>query len=193
MKKLFSLTLALLMLLCVLAPALAEETVITELPDLNLPMTADEYKAAYEAIVTANAPTCQVTWLPVEQDGGTVWIATIDNSFTSLMFLVQGEHVAEIACIMQSELSEDMLLTFLSMGGYGGAALMLDEDTSAAEASAAFMLEMANVFSAISQGIQPEDIGGLPGGINISPLESGAYQYYFVLRLTPVEAEAAAE
>lgn len=193
MKKFLSLVLALILGLCALTPALAEEAASTqaasELPDINLPVLLADYQKAYEAVIAANAADCAVSWESVEQENGVVWIATINNSFTSLMLLTDGEYVAELACLMQSELSEDALLTFLSMGGYGGAALMLDEDTDAAAASEAFMNELFSIFSAMLSGESPENICGLPGGISISLVDESTYQYYFVLQLNASAAE----
>lgn len=195
MKKLLSLVLALLMCLCALIPAVAEEAApevtdapaAVETPDVNLPIALADYQAAYEAIIAASAPDCKITWSSVEQDGNTIWMATIDDSFTSVMLLVEDDQVVEIACLMQSELSNDAVLTYLSMGGYAGAALMLDEDTDALTATDYFMAEMYMLFTSATQGDSSESICGLPGGISISPLEDGSYQYYFVLSLTAAE------
>lgn len=200
MKKLLSLTLALLMCLCILIPATAEETadttgeVLTETPDINLPVTLADYQKAYETIVATIAPDCKVAWSSVEQDSGIVWMAIINDSFTSVMLLTDGENIQEIACLMQSELSNDALLTFLSMGGYAGASLMLDEDTDAVTATDVFMLEMYTLFTAAAEGNAPESICGLPGVISISAMDENIYQYYFVLSLNTAAAdEAAAE
>lgn len=122
MKKLLSLFLALLLCLGALPAAMAEEAPADEaavLPDVTPPISLTAYQQAYETVIAANAPECTVTWNPVEQDGSTIWMAVINNAFVSVMLLADGENVAEVACITQGEASEDALLTFLSMCGYG--------------------------------------------------------------------------
>lgn len=192
MKKLAALLTALLCLLT-LTPAPAEEPAPAAagsadeasalLPGIPLPVSVEDYKKAYEAILTANAPDCAVTWTSQEQDGKTVWLASINDSFIGLMFLADGGNVSEIACLMQGDLNENNLLTFLSMGGYGGAALLHHAGMTESEASATFMNELFTVFLAMTGGNQPEDICGLDGAISITLADEATYNFYFILRL----------
>ena len=105
------------------------------------------------------------------------------------MLLENEGQVSELAVLLQADLSENALMTFLSMSGYAGAALLADEDTTATQACDAFMGELMNVFIAIQNGQTPANIYTLPGMINITPMEDGTYQYYFVLQLAPATAE----
>lgn len=186
MKKLISLILALMLCLSVLPLAAAEEAAA---PALNLPISLEAYQQSYEAVIAEAVPGCTVTWSSAPIEGGECWMATINDSFVSVMLLPADGQVSEIAVLMQSDLSETTLMTFLSMAGYAGAALLRDEDTTSLVACDAFMAELLSVFSAIYSGEAPQSIYGMPGAINITPMEDGTYQYYFILKLTPDEAE----
>lgn len=192
MKKFLSLMMALLLCLCALAPAMAEDAAPAEdpaeaVPAVALPIAIDAFKAAYEAILTLNAPDCTLTWNSQEQNGQTIWMASINDSFVGLMLLADGENVAEIACLMQGELNENNLLTFLSMGGYGGAALLHNAGMEASGATETFMNTLFATFTQMTQGDQPDDICGLPGAMSISKLDENLYQYYFILKLTAAQ------
>lgn len=180
MKKLLSLLSALLLCLCSLTPALAEEAASHT---ANIPITLADYQKAYEAVILANAPEASIVWSTAPIENGEAHLATIDNSFVSVMLLPDGEYVAEVAVLMEADLTESALLAFLSMAGYSGAALLLDEDTDAETASQTFMNEVVSVFMLLSEGTSPEDICGLPAGLSITTTESGAYQFYFILKL----------
>lgn len=185
MKKLISLTLVLLMCLCALLPAAAQEAPAQETaaPAVNAPLTIDAYKAAYEAVITTILPECTVSWNASPMDEGEAWLAVVNNSFVGVMVLAKDGMADEIAVLMQSDMSETSLMTFLSMAGYAGAALLQDEEVSAEAACEAFIAELYTVFSGILNGEQPEDIYGLNGAINITSVADGTFQYYFILKL----------
>lgn len=185
MKKLISLTLALLMCLCALLPAAAQEAPAQETaaPAVNAPLTLDAYKAAYETVITTILPECTIAWNTSPMEEGEAWIAVINDAFPSVMVLAKEGMVDEIAVLMQSDMSETSLMTFLSMAGYAGAALLQDEEVSAEAACEAFIAELYTVFNGILNGEQPEDIYGLTGAINITSVADGAFQYYFILKL----------
>ena len=181
MKKLLSLLLV-LMGLCALLPAATAEA-----PALNLPITAQDYMASYEALLADVVEGVTVTWNSTPMEDGECWMAVVNDSFVSVMVLTAGGQAREIAVLIQGALDEDTLMTFLSMAGYAGAALLRSEAVTSEAACDAFVAEMFNVLSAINQGQQPENIYGLPGGINVSTTEDGACQYYFVLSLTDAQ------
>lgn len=188
MKKLTALFLALLLCLSSL-PVLAEEATV---PALNLPITLDSYKQAYEAIINGVLPGNTISWTSAPLGNGTdaeSHMALIDDAFISVMLLPVDGQVAELAVLLQADLSESTLMTFLSMAGYAGAAMLIDEDTTAVEACDAFMSELINAFVSIQNGVAPESIYTLPGMLNITPMGDGTYQYYFVLNLTQATAE----
>lgn len=159
------------------------------LPDLNLPITLEAYQQAYDAVINGVTTGNTVKWSASPLEDSEAWIATVNDAFVSVMLLPADGQVSELAVLLQADLSENTLMTFLSMGGYAGAALLVDEDTTAEQACDAFMAELLTVFLAIQNGEIPENIYNLPGMINITPLEDGTYQYYFVLRLDPAAAE----
>ena len=177
MQKLLALVLA-LVCLCTLLPAAAEEA-----PALNLPMTVEAYMDAYTTVLTDVAEGCTVTWSSAAMEEGVCWMATVNGSITSVMVLAVDGQASEVAVLLQSDLTEDTLLTFLSMAGYAGAALLKDEDTTSVQACDAFVNEVFNVFTAIYEGNSPDNIYGLPGALNISIVEEGVYQYYFIIKL----------
>ncbi|MBR3763663.1 MAG: hypothetical protein IKK57_03825 [Clostridia bacterium] len=183
MKKFLSLVLA-LMCLCPLFSAAAEEA---PLPELNLPISLEGYQQAYTTLLTAIVPGCSVSWISAPMEDGECYMGVIDNSFVSVMVLVKDSQAQEIAVLMQSTLDESSLMTFLSMAGYAGAALLCDEAVTPVDACDAFVNELYAVFSAINAGEQPENIYGLPGGISITVQEDGSYQYYFVLSLSSAQ------
>lgn len=185
MKKLASLLICAFLLLCALGPALAEETAALT---VSLPISLADYQKAYEAIIAENAPGCTVAWSSAAAEGKEAWLGVINHSVVGVMLQPEGESVAEVAVLITAELSEASLQTFLSLAGYCGAALLLDEDTDAASAMQAFMNEIYAVFTAISEGVTPEDICGLPGVLSISAAEDGMYQFYFLLNLTAADA-----
>lgn len=184
MKKLISLLLALVCLLA-LTPVMAEEEAPAA-PAVNLPITLEAYQQAYEALITTTIPDSKVTWSSAAlEDGGEAWMGLINESMVGVMLLPVDGVVTELAIVVQSDLTEDNLFAFLSMAGYAGAALLVDEDTPAEDAMNAFMNELFGVFTDITSGIQPEDIYGLPGGISITAMADNTevFQYYFVLNL----------
>lgn len=183
MKKLLSLLLA-LMYLCALLPAAAEET---DRPALNLPIALTDYQAAYDALLTDVVPGCSIAWTNAPMEGGECHMALVNDSIVSVMALTADGQVQELAVLIQAPLEESTLMTFLSMAGYAGAALLRNDQVSSLNACDAFIGELYTVFSIMTAGGQTESIYGLPGGISISPLADGSYQYYFVLRLTPAE------
>ncbi len=185
MKKLISLLLTLLLCLSVLLPAAAEETA----PALNLPISLEDYKTAYETLLTTVVPGCTVTWSTMAMEGDEVWLGTINDSFIGVMLLAKDDMASEICALMQADLSENTLMTFLSMAGYAGAALLTSDAVAPEAACDAFFGEVFGFFSATIEGSPTEDIYGLPGGISISPMEDGTYQYYFILKLDAAEAE----
>ena len=188
MKKLIALTLALLLCLCAL-PAPAEEAAA---PALNLPITLEAYKQAYEAVINGVLPGNTITWTsaPLGNDTDAVsHMAMINDAFISVMLLPVDDQVTELAVLLQADLSEGTLMTFLSMAGYAGAAMLIDEDTTAVEACDAFRSELINAFVSLQNGVAPESIYTLPGMLNITPMGDGTYQYYFVLSLTQPAAE----
>lgn len=183
MKKLVSLLLA-LVCLCSLLPAAAEEA---DLPALTLPVALADYQAAYEALLADVVPGCTVSWTSAPMEGGECYMALVNDSFIGVMVLEADGQAQEVAVLMQSALDEDSLMTFLSLAGYAGAALLRSDEVSSVTACNAFVGELYTVFSIMTAGGQSESIYGLPGGVSISPLEDGSYQYYFVLQLTPAE------
>ena len=185
MKKLLSLTLALLMCLCALLPAAAQEAPAQETaaPAVNAPLTLEAYKAAYETVITTILPECTVAWTSSPLEEGEAWLAVVNNSFVSVMVLPVDGVVSEVAVLLQADMSEETLMTFLSMAGYAGAALLQDEEVSTEAACEAFIAELYTVFSGILNGEQPENIYGLPGAINITSAADGTFQYYFILKL----------
>lgn len=188
MKKLIALILALLLCLTSL-PVLAEEAAA---PALNLPITLEGYKQAYEAVINGVLPGNAISWTSAplgDEAGAESHMAMINDAFISVMLLPVDGQVAELAVLLQADLSENTLMTFLSMAGYAGAALLIDEDTTAVEACDAFMNELINVFVSIQNGVAPESIYTLPGMLNITPMGDGTYQYYFVLSLIQPAAE----
>lgn len=186
MKKLTALFLVLTLLLCALPAAVAEEAAA---PALNLPITLEDYMASYEAVITEAVPGCTVSWTSAPLDEGECWMATINGSFISVMLMPVDGQVSEIAVLMQTGLDETSLMTFLSMAGYAGAALLRSESVTSLEACDAFMAELMSMFSAIYAGEAPTSIYGLPGMINLTPMQDGTCQFYFILKLTPAEAE----
>lgn len=196
MKKLISLLLTLTLCLSCMLPAIAEEPAAepeaSAVPTIELPVSLEAYKAAYEAIIKANAPDCTVSWQSQEQNGSMIWMASINDSFVGLMVLADGDNVAEIACLVQGTLNENNLLTFLSMGGYGGAALLHHTGMTESEASALFMNELFAFFTTMTSGEQPESICGLAGGMSITQLDETNYRYYFILKLDAAAQEPTA-
>lgn len=189
MKKLTVLLLSLLLCLGTLLPAAAEEPVPTaepaaEAPAIALPISFEAYKAAYEAVIAANSPEVTVTWREVEEDGRSIRMAFINDSFVSVMALLGEGNVIELAVVLQADLSQETLFSFMSMSAYCGAALLVDGDTDVAAATAAFMDELYAFFTAMSQNQTLENICGLPGGMSISAKEETTWQYYFALKLT---------
>jgi len=184
MKKLISLLLALVCLLS-LTPVMAEEEAPAA-PTVNLPITLEAYQQAYETLITTTIPDSKVTWSSAAlEDGGEAWMGLINDTMVGVMLLPVDGVVTELAIVVQSDLTEDNLFAFLSMAGYAGAALLVDEDTTAEDAMNAFMNELFGVFTDITSGAQPEDIYGLPGGISITAMADNTevFQYYFVLNL----------
>lgn len=179
MKKIISLMLALLVCLSVL-PAMAEEPAA---PAVNNPITLEAYQAAYGTVVSEAVPGCSVTWQTAPIEGGEAWMALLNGSFVSVLVLPEDGNVAEIAVLLQADLSENSLMTFLSMACYAGAALMQDEEVTTQEACDASMAELFNVFSAINEGTMPETLFGLPGNIQITPMEDESCQYYLIIKL----------
>lgn len=165
------------------------QTADSAAPDLNLPITTEDYQKAYEAVINGVTTGNTVSWASTTIEDGETWIATVNDAFISVMLLENEGQVSELAVLLQADLSENALMTFLSMSGYAGAALLADEDTTATQACDAFMGELMNVFIAIQNGQTPANIYTLPGMINITPMEDGTYQYYFVLQLAPATAE----
>ncbi len=187
MKKLISLLTALLLCLCAMLPALAEEPAPSPAPALLLPMTLETYQQAYEAVIADVLPDCTVTWSTAPIEGGECYMATINSAFISVMLLPVDGQVTELAVLLQADMSESTLMTFLSMAGYAGAALLRSEEVTSMQACDAFIGELLNVFNQIYAGTQPGSIYGLPGGINITPMPDGTYQYYFILKLNSAE------
>lgn len=188
MKKLTVLLLSLLLCLGTLLPAAAEEPVPTaepaaEAPAIALPISFEAYKAAYEAVIAANSPEVTVTWREVEEDGRSIRMALINDSFVSVMVLLEEEMVTELAVVLKADLSQETLLSFLSMSGYCGAALLVSEEVSAAEATMTFMDELYIFFTSMTEGKTLESLCGLPGGMSISPADNSTWQYYFALKL----------
>lgn len=182
MKKLISLLLALACLLS-LSPVVAEEEAAPA-PAVNAPITLEAYQQAYETLIAAVVPDCTVTWSSAQlEDGSEAWMGIINDAFAAVMLLPVDGMVSEIAVLLQSDLTEDTLFTFLSMAGYAGAALLVDEETTPEAACSAFVDELYIVFSAMVSNEQPENIYGLPGAMSISAAADGSYQYYFILKL----------
>ena len=186
MKKLLSLTLALLLCLCALLPACAEEAAPAEeaaRPEVNRPITLEAYQQAYDTLITTILPGCTVAWSSAPIESGEAWLAIVNDSFVSVMVLPKDGVISEVAVLMQADMSEDSLMTFLSMAGYAGAALLCDEEVTPEQACDAFVAELYTVFSAVINGTHPENIYGLPGAINITAAAEGVFQYYFILKL----------
>lgn len=183
MRKILALILSAALCLCTLLPALAEDAPAAA----PQPITTQAYQEAYEALLTTLVPGCTVTWTTAPMEGGECAMAMVDESFIGAMvFDVQGQ-ATEIAVLLQADTSETALMTFLSLSAYAGAALQHAQDVPAAQACEAFMDGLLEAFTRIMDGQQPGLICGLPGIISISPMESGSYQYYFVLQLPAAE------
>lgn len=188
MKKLTALFLSLLLCLCALLPAAAEEPAPTaepaaQAPAIVLPISFEDYKAAYEAVIAANSPEVTVTWREAEEDGRSIRMAVINDSFVSVMALLSEGNVVELAVVLQADLSEETLFSFMSMSAYCGAALLVNGDTDAPAATATFMEELYTFFTAMSQNQPLENICGLPGGMSIVARDETTWQYYFALKL----------
>lgn len=187
MNKLTALILSLLLCLGALLPAAAEEPAPADVPAaapvVSLPVSFEAYKAAYEAVLADNAPNATVTWNAVEEDGRSIRMAVINDSFVSVMVLLEEEMVTDLAVVLKADLSQETLLSFLSMSGYCGAALLVSEEVSAAEATMTFMDELYVFFTAMTEDKTPESLCGLPGGMSISSADNSTWQYYFALKL----------
>lgn len=186
MKKFTSLLLSLLLCLCML-PGMAEEAAEpaaeAAFPAISLPISFETYSAAYEAVIAANTSSATITWQAVEKDGRSIRMAVVNDAFVSLMVLLEDDMVTELAVVLQAGLDEENLISFLSMCGYCGAALLEGQGMDAAEASETCMADLYDFFSAMSQGQQVESVFGLPGGMSISSPDNTTWQYYFALKL----------
>ena len=186
MKKLISLLLALVCLLS-MTSVLAEDAAAaetTETPALNLPITVEAYKQAYEEVIHFIDPEATIAWTTLTSEDMGAYASIINESFYSVLILPNEDMTAEIAVLLSADLSEDSLSYFLSLAAYAGAALLVDEEVTPEVACNAFFNEIYDVFTSIINDIQPEDIYGLPGGITINLADDGSYQYYFVLSMT---------
>lgn len=185
-RKLIALLLTLL-LAAVLLPAAAEEDAAAP----TAPITIEAYKAAYEAVVAANAPECSITWTESVQDGQTVSCATINNSFVSLLLLHDGGMAAEAAVLINASLTLDNMQSFLSMAGYSIAARLVNDGTEVTAATDSAMSELMMLFTSMASDAAPlQEVCGFPVGPSISALSENVWQFYFVL---PISTTLAAE
>lgn len=184
MQKFLSLLMAAMLCLCALLPAMAEEA---PAPAPQLPITVEAYQKAYEALIADIAPGSTVTWRTVPMEEGECYMGMIDNAFVGVMMLHDNGQVTELAVLMQAGMTQDVLMTFLSLAGYAGATLLRSETVTSTQACDAFLAELIGAFQIMTEGGQPPAICGLPAAISITPQQDGSCQYYFILKLTPAE------
>lgn len=185
MKKLVCLLTACLLALCCSLPALAADA-----PAIALPVSLEDFQRNYEAVIAFVMPDATVTWQERTDDRGSVYAALINDAFLSLLVVPEGDNVAQLAAILQTPLSDKAMMTFLSMIGYGGAALLLEEGTDAQTACNEFTTALHAAFSAYLEGQPVSDVCGLPARISLSPLdaEASAWQFYCLLDLSAQSA-----
>ena len=183
MKKHAALFVALLLCLSLLLSGCAQEA---PRPVAQTPVAIEAYKQAYEQLVTTALPGNTVTWQTNTTETETVHIAMINEQITSVMLLADADNVniAQLALMLAGNLDETTITAFLNLAAISSAALLVDADTDADAALTAATGELSNVFDQLQQGKTPDNILGLPGGINITATGEGdTVQYFFALQL----------
>lgn len=183
MKKAICLLLSLL--LCLGTPALAETTA---LPAVRLPITAEAYQAAYEAVVRQSMPGVELEWNPQSTERGEFLAGVLDGAEVSVMVLTQDGLVTEVAVMETAEASQDSLFIYLGLVSYAGAALLPDAAGAQPDMLETVMTEALLMFLSMASDNPPETFLGLPIGFSFTPQADGSMQYYFIFRLTGQES-----
>lgn len=113
MKKLISLTLALLMSLCALLPAAAQA-----------PLSLTAYRNSYNAVFADSLPGHTIDWFSKILDGEETWGARMDDVLPMVMVTVDASgNVTEVVVSYNGDLTEDDLNVFVVQSAIAGAAL----------------------------------------------------------------------
>lgn len=180
MKKLASLTLALLMCLCTLLPAAAQ----------GGPLLLEDFKADYTTVFSANLPEYSLTWLDGEADGVQTCTALMDGALPMCIVLVEDGYVTTIGVIHQGSTGESDVSVFLVMCALVGSALKVDANpdtgailTEAADEAYNFLLGDLN------GTLTDYTLWGYAADHSFTPLGDGTGEYCLILNLAETPAE----
>lgn len=171
MKKLISLTLALLMSLCALLPAAAQT-----------PMTINAFKHNYNLIFSSFATGSAISWQKDSESSLPIWIAYAGNTVPMVMASDDGSgNVKVIAVPFIGDLTEEDLYSFIVMCAFTGTTLKQISGEQDVDVSETVDETYTVMLDNLSNGTDSFTMYGVECDFTVQPTDNGSYLYLLVL------------
>ena len=177
MKKLLALILAMVMVLCGMAPALAEtaeETAVT----IATPVLYTDYETHLAAVY---ADAAEITWQPLIGEESLIMVALLDGATPCAYLQVSDGYIKQLAVELTGPMTEDSIMTFVALSTYATSALLTLNGVDPAQATQLAMTEVYGMFESNLSGVTVDEVFGLPCGYNLIPASETTCTFYYML------------
>lgn len=150
------------------------------------PVLYTDYQAQLEAVYAGS----EIVWQPLIGEESLIMVALLNGTAPCVYLQVSDGYIQQLAVEMTGSMTEQSIMTFVSLSTYATSALLAMNGTAPADAIQPTLAEVYGMFNANLTGTPVNTVFGIPSSFNLIPASETTCTFYYMLDLTAPQAGA---